>query len=93
MLIFQVICLILISYQILMIIVRINAIIDLKRKALIHTLQGVDVHSDIISIRDKVQTSVFRIVVYSFIIIILKHLSLSWLVLSLDLLFPIYLLN
>ena len=77
MLIFQVICLILISYQILRIIVRINAIIDLKRKALIHTLQGVDVHSDIISIRDKIQTSVFRIVVYSFIIIILKHLSLS----------------
>ena len=77
MLIFQVICLILISYQILIIIVRINAIIDLKRKALIHTLQGVDVHSVIISIRDKVQTSVFRIVVYSFIIIILKHLSLS----------------
>lgn len=77
MLIFQVICLILISYQILRIIVRINAIIDLKRKTLIHTLQGVDVHSAIISIRDKVQTSVFRIVVYSFIIIILKHLSLS----------------
>lgn len=77
MLIFQVICLILISYQILRIIVRINAIIDLKRKALIHTLQGVDVHSTIISIRDKIQTSVFRIVVYSFIIIILKHLSLS----------------
>lgn len=77
MLIFQVICLILISYQILIIIVRINAIIDLKRKALIHTLQDVDVHSAIISIRDKVQTSVFRIVVYSFIIIILKHLSLS----------------
>lgn len=77
MLIFQVICLILISYQILRIIVRINAIIDLKRKALIHTLQGVDVHSAIISIRDKVQTSVFRTVVYSFIIIVLKHLSLS----------------
>lgn len=77
MLIFQVICLILISYQILRIIVRINAIIDLKRKALIHTLQGVDVDSTIISIRDKIQTSVFRIVVYSFIIIILKHLSLS----------------
>lgn len=77
MLIFQVICLILISYQILRIIVRINAIIDLKRKASIHTLQGVDVDSAIISIRDKVQTSVFRIVVYSFIIIILKHLSLS----------------
>lgn len=77
MLIFQVICLILISYQILRIIVRINAIIDLKRKELIHTLQGVDVHSAIISIRDKIQTSVFRIVVYSFIIIILKHLSLS----------------
>lgn len=77
MLIFQVICLILISYQILRIIVRINAIIDLKRKALIHTLQGVDVHSTIISIRDKVQTSVFRIVVYSFIIIVLKYLSLS----------------
>lgn len=77
MLIFQVICLILISYQILRIIVRINAIIDLKRKALIHTLQSVDVHSAIISIRDKIQTSVFRIVVYSFIIIILKHLSLS----------------
>lgn len=77
MLIFQVICLILISYQILRIIVRINAIIDLKRNALIYTLQGVDVHSAIISIRDKVQTSVFRIVVYSFIIIILKHLSLS----------------
>lgn len=76
MLIFQVICLILISYQILRIIVRINAIIDLKRKVLIHTLQGVDVHSAIISIRDKIQTSVFRIVVYSFIIIILKHLSL-----------------
>lgn len=85
MLIFQVICLILISYQILRIIVRINAIIDLKRKALIHTSQGVDVDSAIISIRDKIQTSVFRIVVYSFIIIILKHLSLSWLVLSLDL--------
>lgn len=77
MLIFQVICLILISYQILRIIVRINAIIDLKRKALIHILQGVDVHSAIISIRDKVQTSVFRIVVYSFIIIVLKYLSLS----------------
>lgn len=77
MLIFQVICLILISYQILRIIVRINAIIDLKRKELIHTLQGVDVYSAIISIRDKIQTSVFRIVVYSFIIIILKHLSLS----------------
>lgn len=77
MLIFQVICLILISYQILRIIVRINAIIDLKRKTLIHTLQGVDVHSAIISIRDKVQTSVFRIVVYSFIIIVLKYLSLS----------------
>lgn len=77
MLIFQVICLILISYQILRIIVRINAIIDLKRKELIHTLQGVDVNSAIISIRDKIQTSVFRIVVYSFIIIILKHLSLS----------------
>lgn len=77
MLIFQVICLILISYQILRIIVRINAIIDLKRKALIHTSQGVDVYSAIISIRDKIQTSVFRIVVYSFIIIILKHLSLS----------------
>lgn len=77
MLIFQVICLILISYQILRIIVRINAIIDLKRKALIYTLQGVDVHSAIISIRDKIQTSVFRIVIYSFIIIILKHLSLS----------------
>ena len=77
MLIFQVICLILISYQISRIIVRINAIIDLKRKPLIHTLQGVDVHSAIISIRDKIQTSVFRIVVYSFIIIILKHLSLS----------------
>lgn len=77
MLIFQVICLILISYQILRIIVRINAIIDLKRKTLIHTLQGVDVHSAIISIRDKIQTSIFRIVVYSFIIIILKHLSLS----------------
>lgn len=77
MLIFQVICLILISYQILRIIVRINAIIDLKRKALIHTLQDVDVDSAIISIRDKIQTSVFRIVVYSFIIIILKHLSLS----------------
>lgn len=77
MLIFQVICLILISYQILRIIVRINAIIDLKRKTLIHTSQGVDVHSAIISIRDKVQTSVFRIVVYSFIIIVLKYLSLS----------------
>lgn len=77
MLTFQVICLILISYQILRIIVRINAIIDLKRKALIHTLQDVDVDSAIISIRDKIQTSVFRIVVYSFIIIILKHLSLS----------------
>jgi hypothetical protein len=77
MLIFQVICLILISYQILRIIVRINAIIDLKRKALIHTLEDVDVNSAIISIRDKVQTSVFRIVVYSFMIIILKHLSLS----------------
>lgn len=77
MLIFQVICLILISYQILRIIVRINAIIDLKRKALIHTLEDVDVYSAIISIRDKIQTSVFRIVVYSFIIIILKHLSLS----------------
>lgn len=77
MLIFQVICLILILYQISRIIVRINAIIDLKRKALIHTLQDVDVNSAIISIRDKIQTSVFRIVVYSFIIIILKHLSLS----------------
>lgn len=54
MLIFQVICLILISYQILRIIVRINAIIDLKRKALNHTLEGVDVYSAIISLRDKV---------------------------------------
>lgn len=77
MLIFQVICLILISYQILRIIVRINAIIDLKRKALIHTLQGVDIHSAIISIRDKIQISLFKIVVYSFIIIVLKYLSLS----------------
>lgn len=77
MLIFQAICSILIVYQIILIIVGFSSIIDLKRKALIHTLQGVDVHSAIISIRDKIQTSVFRIVVYSFIIIILKHLSLS----------------
>lgn len=77
MLIFQAICSILIVYQIILIIVRFSSIIDLKRNALFHVLQGVDVHSAIISIRDKIQTSVFRIVVYSFIIIILKHLSLS----------------
>lgn len=77
MLIFQAICLILIAYQIVRIIVGINTIIDLKRKALIHTLQGIDVHSTIISIKDKLQISVFQIVVYSFIIIVLKYLSLS----------------
>lgn len=77
MLIFQAICLILIVCQILRIIVGINIIIDLKRKALIHTLQDVDVYSTIISIKDRIQISVFRIVVYSFIIIVLKYLSLS----------------
>lgn len=77
MLIFQVICLILIAYQIVKIIVGIVTIIGLKRKALIYTLQGVDVNSTIISIRDKLQIGVFKIVVYSFIIIVLKYLSLS----------------
>lgn len=75
--IFQAICLILIAYQIVKIIVGINTIICLKRKELIHTLQGIDVLSAIISIKDKLQMSVFKIVVYSFIIIVLKYLSLS----------------
>lgn len=68
---------ILIAYQIVKIIVGIVTIIGLKRKALIYTLQGVDVNSTIISIRDKLQIGVFKIVIYSFIIIVLKYLSLS----------------
>lgn len=77
MLIFQVICLILIAYQIVKIIVGIVTIIGLKRKELIYTLQDIDVNPIIILIRDKLQIGVFKIVVYSFIIIVLKYLSLS----------------
>lgn len=77
MLIFQAICSILIVYQIILIIVGFSSIIDLKRNELSHVLQGTDIYSTIKSVMDKIRTCIFRIVVYSFIIIVLKYLSLS----------------
>lgn len=77
MLIFQIICLILIEYNIFYIIVGLNIIRNLKRKAFLNEVMDIDVRNTVISIKDKLSTFVFRIIVYSFIIIVLKYLSLS----------------
>lgn len=77
MLIFQIICIALIAYNIVLIILGFRSIRDLKYRIVSHTLNDVDAFAAIISIKDKIRTSTFRIVVYSFIIIVLKYLSLS----------------
>lgn len=77
MLIFQIICLIFITYNIIYIIVGLGTIRNLKRKAVLNEVMGIDVRNTVISIKDKLSTFVFRIIVYSFIIIVLKYLSLS----------------
>lgn len=77
MLIFQVICLIFIVYNIFYIIAGLNTIRNLKRKAFLNEVMGIDVRNTVISIKDKLSTFVFRIIVCSFIIIVLKYLSLS----------------
>lgn len=50
---------------------------NLKRKAFLNEVMGIDVRNTVISIKDKLSTFVFRIIVCSFIIIVLKYLSLS----------------
>lgn len=77
MLIFQIICIALIAYNIVLIISGFKSIKDLRYRIVSHTLNDVDVFAAIISIKDKIRSSIFRIVVYSFIIIVLKYLSLS----------------
>ena len=77
MLIFQVICLIFIACNIFYIIVGLDTIRNLKRKAFLNEVMGIDVRNTVISITDKLSTFVFRIIVCSFIIIVLKYLSLS----------------
>lgn len=77
MLIFQVICLIFIAYNIVYIIVGLDIIRNLKRKAFFNEVMGIDVRNTIISIKDKLLTFVFKIIVCSFIIIVLEYLSLS----------------
>lgn len=77
MLIFQVICLIFIAYNIFYIIVGLDTIRNLKRKAFLNEVMGIDVRNTVISIKDKLSTFVFRIIVCSFIIIVLKYISLS----------------
>lgn len=77
MLIFQVICLIFIEYNIFYIIAGLYTIRNLKRKAFLNEVMCVDVRNTVISIKDKLSTFVFRIIVCSFIIIVLEYLSLS----------------
>ena len=77
MLIFQVICLIFITYNIFYIIVGLNTIRNLKHKAFLNEVMGIDARNTVISIKDKLPTFVFRIIVCLFIIIVLKYLSLS----------------
>lgn len=73
MLIFQVICLIFIAYNIFYIIVGLDTIRNLKRKAFLNEVMGIDVRNTVISIKDKLSTFVFRIIVCSFIIIYHYH--------------------
>lgn len=77
MLIFQVICLIFIAYNVFYIIVGLDTIRNLKRKAFLDEVVGIDVRNTVILIKDKISTFVFRIIVCLFIIIVLKYLSLS----------------
>lgn len=77
MLIFQIICLIFIAYNIFYIIVGLDTIRNLKRKEFLNEVMGINIHSTVISIKDKLSNSVFQIIVCSFIIIVLKYLSLS----------------
>ena len=63
MLIFQVICLIFIAYNIFYIIVGLDTIRNLKRKAFLNEVMGIDVRNTVISIKDKLSTFVFRIIV------------------------------
>ena len=77
MLIFQVICLIFIAYNIIYIIIGLDIIRNLKRKTCLNEVMDINVRNIVTSIKDKLSTFVFRIIVCSFIIIVLKYLSLS----------------
>ena len=65
------------KYNIFYIIVGLDTIRNLKRKAFLNEVMGIDVRNTVILIKDKLSTFVFRIIVCLFIIIVLKYLSLS----------------